>query len=384
MKPFVVLAVILLLSCGEKTPLPDVIVSPDLFGANDTSYVHLTPDWDASFMGYSESFIEPSDIAIGNDGYLFIADKANNRVVTLSQAGQVLKYQNLNKIEPVENPLGLDIDSKLNLVIVNGTNTVYAWNQYINNIGVVAVITGLDSSGNYIYDERQSKIDSVLGIYPIYIDPDPNASFQDVAFGPSADNTVFVTDNGTNRIISLKLVIQTAVKLANNRLHPLFLCEYDNTVASFGSGAGTVDDPRGITCDDNGNLYFTQLGGNFLVQKLLNENDVFTSAYVLYEDPIMDLDRFKGPLDIALGTDNAIFVVDAADSGRVSKFYNKGVKAGQVVDLGKQGLNAARFNNPMSIVVSDEEIVYIANTDNHKIERYQYTISDGDIPKDPQ
>lgn len=384
MKPFVVLLGILLLSCGEKTPLPDVIVSPDLFGANDTSYVHLTPDWDASYMGYSEAFIEPADIAIGDDGYLFVADKANNRIVTLSQAGQVLEYQNLDKIGPIENPVGLDIDSKLNLVIVNGSNTVYAWNQYINNIGVLSVITDQDSSGNYIFSDEQSKIDSVLGIYPIYIDPDPNASFQDVAFGPAGDNVLFVTDNGTNRIISLDLVIQTAVKLTNNRLHPLFVCTFNNTIASFGSGAGTVDDPRGIACDDNGNLYFTQLGGNFLVQKLLNDNSVYTSAYVLYEDPIMDLERFKGPMDVALGNDNAIFVVDAADSGRVSKFYNKGIKAGEPVDLGKQGLNQARFNNPMSIVVSDEEIVYIANTDDHRIERYQYTISDGDIPKDPQ
>ena len=361
-----------------------MIVSPDVFGANDTSYVHITPDWNASYMGYSNSNMEPADIAIGEDGYLFVADKKNNRVVALSQAGQVLAYQNLDKIAPVESPVGLDIDSRLTLLIVNGTNTIYAWNQYVNNIGVTSIITGVDNSGNYTFSSDQALIDSVKGIYPIYTDADPDARFQDITFGPEADNTVFVTDNGTNRILRLNLTIESGVKLNNNRLHPLFSCRYDTVVAGFGSGAGTVDDPRGITCDDSGNLYFTQLGGNFLVQKLLDQDGYYTSAFVLYEDPIMDLNRFKGPLDIALGHDNAIFVIDAADSGRVSKFYNKGPKAGQLVDLGKQGLTDARFNDPMSIVISDEEIVYIANTQDHKIERYQYTISEGDIPKEPQ
>lgn len=377
--------ILFFVSCGVKTPLPDVITSPDFFGANDTSYIHLTPDWDASYMGYSKANMEPVDITIGSDGYIFVADQANNQVICLSQSGQIIKSQNLNTIYPIKNPTGLDIDSKLNLLMVNGTDTIYAWNQYANNIGIISVITGIDSSTHdYIYSNDPALINIYEGIYPVYVDNDPNARFQDITFGPTKDNTVFVTDNGTNRILKLNFLTLSGVKLANNNLHPLYGCIYEKTIASFGSGAGTVDNPRGITSDENGNIYFTQMGGNFLVQKLLGTDGSYSSAYVLYEDPIMDLNRFKGPTDIALGKDDAIFVVDAADSGRVSKFYNKGLNAGAQVDLGKEGLVNARFNDPMSIVVSDEEIVYITNTMDHKIERYQYTISKEDIPQEPK
>jgi len=52
-------------SCGEKMLLPSVNSSPESFGANDTSYIHLTPDWNASTLGYlPRKPMEPADIAI--------------------------------------------------------------------------------------------------------------------------------------------------------------------------------------------------------------------------------------------------------------------------------------------------------------------------------
>jgi hypothetical protein len=120
------------------------------------------------------------------------------------------------------------------------------------------------------------------------------------------------------------------------------------------------------------------------VQKLDKIGFGFNSAYTLYQDPIMDLNRFLGPLDVAIGGNDAIFVIDTADSGRVSKFHNKGALAGTQADLGKKGLVNARFMSAQAIAVSDNEVVYIANTGEHKIERYQYSVSEDDIPVEPQ
>ena len=89
----------------------------------------------------------------------------------------------------------------------------------------------------------------------------------------------------------------------------------------------------------------------------------------------MDLNRFISPTDIAIGFEDAIFVIDPGDSGRVSKFHNKGSQAGTKADLGRKGLVDARFTSPRGITVSDDEIVYVANTGANKIERYQYSIS---------
>jgi hypothetical protein len=381
-----ILLALLFSACGEKMILPTVVSSPDSFGANDTSYIHLYPDWTASSMGYFPANpMKPVDIALGDDGFIFVADQNNDRVIALSKSGEMLTLQGLDNIKSVNNPVGIDIDSKLNLLIVNGTNKIYAWNQFINISGVKAIAIDTTESGRLDFKVDPILIDSVMRIHPIYIDEDENSSFQGVTFGVTEENTVFVTDNRTNsnRILKLNLVISAAVDIGN-RPFPLFKAEFDENIAEGGSGAGTVDDPRSITCDNFGNIYFTQFGGNFLVQKLkLLSNGSFSAAYTLYEDPIMDLNRFISPRDLALGQDDAIFVLDTGDDGKVSKFVNKGTNAGQQANLGKRGLSEARFLNPMGISISDEEIVYITNTDNGTIERYQHSISDDDIPQVP-
>ncbi|MBD3287247.1 hypothetical protein GF337_00450, partial [candidate division KSB1 bacterium] len=135
----------------------------------------------------------------------------------------------------------------------------------------------------------------------------------------------------------------------------------------------------GITVDDNGNIYFAQLGGNFFVQKLEPRSTGYASVYTLYEDPIMDLNRFRGPKDLALGQNDAIFIADT-EAGVVYKFHNTGSRAGNLANLGKKGLSEATFAYPRSVAVSENETVYIADTENNRIETYQYSVSDTDLP----
>ena len=366
--------------CGEKMPLPSVQRSDSEFGANDTSYVHINPVWSAGTIGYSAPEVfSPVDIAIGDDGFLFVADSANNKVITLAQSGVLQHHQGLDEIGPVEGPVGLGINSKLNLLIVNHSNTIFCWNQYINNIGADAIAFGTDENGDLFWQTDAALLDSVFQVHPVYQDGDASARFRDVAFGPGNDNFVYVTDYGTNRILQLELHINGVVRLTNGYMHPLYGLQYKETIASFGSGAGTVDNPAGIVCDDLGNIYFTQFGGNFLIQKLEPSGDSFVPGFTLYEHPIMDLGRFSGPRNIALGLNDAIFTLDTA-VGQVFKFYNKGSKAGQEANLGKQGLVNFVFNNALGIAISDEGIIYIAETGNHQIRRFQPSVSDNDLP----
>ncbi len=394
-------------------PLPSVRTSIESFGANDTSYIHLTPDWDASTIGYNAlNPMTPTDIAIGDDDYIFVADSANGQILTLYKSGILASHQGLNTIEPVPGPIGIDINAKLNLLIVNGTNIIYCWDQYLNNIGASYFLRGTSVDSNLIFSNDYNKIDSLIknivdslingknpqadlvfsndvaffdstsNIHQYYVDDNVGSSFQGISFGPPADNTVFVTDKGNNRIVKLKLLFSGLVILNNGYPNLTFRAVYDTAIATYGTGAGTVDNPRGIITDDVGNVYFTQLGSNFLVQKLEKQGDQYVSSYTGYEDPIMDLNRFITPYDIALGESDAIFVIDTGDSGRVSKFYNAGDQAGKIANIGRKGLVEARFKRPRGIAISSEEIVYIANTGENRIERFKYTKSDDDIPDD--
>ena len=81
---FSILCIAIFNNCGDKMLLPSVQSSIESFGANDTSYIHLNPDWDAATTGYtSANPMTPVDIAIGDDDYIFIADSANNQIITL-------------------------------------------------------------------------------------------------------------------------------------------------------------------------------------------------------------------------------------------------------------------------------------------------------------
>lgn len=363
--------------------MPPVDYTPESFGANDTSYIHVLPDWSAESMGYSAGApMTISDMALGIDGYIFMADSANDRVLVVNQSGALLDFQNLDKITPINGPVGVAIDAKLNLLIVNNTNKIFVWNQYINYTGIDSVLKFDEAHPNGYFDADQAVIDSLLGISVFYEDEDLSARFNSVAFGPKNDNLVYATDRAGNRIVELKMNTTGAVRLSNGYMHRIFTASYERNIAEQGSGAGTVDTPLSLACDADGSVYFTQLGGNFLVQKLKRSGNTFSPAFTLYEHEIMDLERFKGPTDIALDGDNDIFVIDAADSGRVSKFFNHGLSIGAVSDLGREGLSRARFDAPRSILVSSDGVVYIANTGQGRIERYRYTISNDDLPEE--
>jgi hypothetical protein len=349
-------------------PLPTVQLRPESFGANDTTYIRLTPNWDATTIGLDEEHpFTPVDIAIGEDEYIFVADSLNNRIITLQKSGEQVTAYNLGKIGPVPHPTGVAIDEKLNLLIVNETNQVFVWNQFFN-------YAGIDLSGD------QAGRDSLYDLNVFYTDPDPQAQFHGIAFGPENENSVFITDKRNNRILQLRIQGVEAIQLQSGYPHPRFAGFYEKDIAQYGSGAGTVDNPRGITADDDGYVYITQLGGNFLVQKLESNGVLYKSVYTLYQDPIMDLGRFSGPSDIALGQEDAIFVLDRAAGGEVLKFHNRGAFAGHPADLGNEGLVDARFESPASIAVSREEIVYVANTAANQIERFKYSVSEDDLP----
>ncbi|MBC7185530.1 MAG: NHL repeat-containing protein [Calditrichaeota bacterium] len=368
-------ALLALAGCGRKMPLPAVTTVARSFGASDTSYIPLNPVWDAETIGYfAPQPMVPTDITIGDDGYLFVADSANDRVFVLTTAGQLVREHGLDQIAPVPGPLAVDIDAKLNLLIVTGGKTVWVWNQYLHReeVDSIAGVTGKFSGERAI-------IDSVLGIHPFYVDEGRKTSFQGVAFGPTASNTVFLTDKGYNRILRLRIVVSGRARLRNGRVHPTFKGVYDGEVATYGSGAGTVDNPRGLTVDGEGNIYFTQLGGNFLVQKLKKQGDFYTSAYTLYQHPIMDLNRFVGPYDVALDQDGAIFVADT-QAGRVYKFFNKGGRAGHPASLGKTGLGQEVFARPRGLFVSNDNVVYVAEADAHRIRRFRFSVSESDLP----
>ena len=395
--------VLVLTACSQdKLPLPVPKVKPTSFAANDTNYVELSPIWDASNLGYA--FAEPQDITVGPDGIIFVADKGNDRVVALSKAGEILTSHGLGAIEGIPGPMGVTIDSKLNLLVTNGTDTLYGWNQYFNYVGIDSVaeravftIQGEDTVLSFrqvvemaaagepvpdvrspLFEKDEALIAQATSVYPIYVDKQEDAQLNGVAAGRFGSNVIYVTESNYDRITRIRLVPRLAVKTRQGAVLFQYQGVRERDVATFGSGAGTVDDPWGIATDREENIYFTQLGGNFRVQKL--QAQTYAPVYVLYQHDIMDLNRFVAPMDIDLDDQGNIFVVDR-DLRKVFKFGNAGRKAGQLLDLGTRGLAVTEFANARGIL-ADEDIIYVVESGRNRIRRFQLSISESDIPDD--
>ena len=408
MKKFLYIALLFVLfvsmACDqEKLPLPVSNITPTSFGANDTSYIELFPVWNSEHLRYSLN--QPQDIIIGPDGLIFLADKGNNHILTLTKAGDIVNRDGLGSLK-ISHPQNLAIDSRLNLFMTNQSDTLYGWNQYLNSIAIDKVAesgTFYDTEsqetvtmtifeyslqvaqGNTSlqpqelnYTDDASVIQKVKQIYPVFVAQESGSQFNGVSAGPYGQFNVYISESTHDKIIQIQLIPQRIVMTANGTLLYQHRGLYINNPVSFGSGAGTADDPYSLLTDRDGNLYFSQLGGNFRVQKLFQGS--YNPAYVLYQHDIMDLNRFNTPYDLALDDNENLFVVDAA-SKSVSKFDNSGQNAGNLLPLGDKGLAVTEFDNPRGIMVS-ENIVYVVESGQNRIRRFQYSVSESDLPDD--
>jgi len=402
---FYAATILILAGCmQDKYPLPSPQSAPVSFGANDTSYIELQPIWDAAHLATPLSY--PVDIVSGPDGLIFVADQNNNRIVTLSKAGIPVYDRGFDRLQGIARPCGLAIDSKLNLLIVNNSDTLYCWNQYLNSVDLDSVaVSGVfidPQTGNPVeltwnqvvdrllageafprivrlnFSKDNDLIEQAIGIYPLFIDPNQSAAYAGVASGPHGAETLFVSDSYSDRIFRLRLVPRLVFLTKSGNTVVQYRAVFTGDIATYGSGAGTVDTPGALAGDRQGNLYFTQLDGNFLVQKLKAPD--FSPQYVLYQHAIMDLERFSMPYDIALDDEGDIFVMDTG-AGRVYKFDNSGKNAGQEIDLGDRGIATQIFTDARGIMATNK-VVYVAESGKNRIRRFQYSVSDDDLPDD--
>ncbi len=362
---------LLLIECGEKNPLPtgpkDVGSS---LSAGDTVFTRLKPDWPLD----NRVLQDPRDIVINRDGYIFVAEAGANRVTVFNKSGTVIEsedafgnkhFDELANIPTYPNqsgivkPVGVAIDSRMNLFIVDSSNTVYVWNQFINNVGVDSVATGFvlaDTSNgqtitvsaddywrsNYrqytiqrsIWSADPARIDSVTKPRMFFTTQLPEmlqenygsqpqaSSFSAVAtyepqnlLSPDREGSIYLTDASFySRIIRVDYRKYRLVKLGTGNTFWLYRGKYRSIVAVKGHGAGTVNDPTGVFFgyyQQDPTLYFSQTGENYGAHKI----SLSTGDFDLAESAdMMQLGRLVGVQDISADANGNIFVTNTANN----------------------------------------------------------------------
>ncbi len=230
-----------------------------------------------------------SDIFIGEDGTVYVAETTLNRISVYDIMGQPLLENGLGSLY-IDSVLSVSIDRQMNLLAVNGGNEVFLWNKLANALPV-------DSIWFDFWVRDTTQVDSLLPVDVLsliaYLDPtstdDPyiledyqravspeeiedqlamqvhemslNTKLIDVAADPDVTQQFFATDYAQSRIFDFHLeaygIIYTSDVLMPIMLIWRIVPEATRHHNDWGEGFGYPNKPNRIHVDRSGDYYFT-------------------------------------------------------------------------------------------------------------------------------
>uniref|UniRef100_A0A8C8A937 Teneurin-4 n=1 Tax=Oryzias sinensis TaxID=183150 RepID=A0A8C8A937_9TELE len=173
---------------------------------------------------------------------------------------------------------------------------------------------------------------------------------------------------------------------------------YDDARCGDGGKAveATLTNPRGITVDKYGVIFFVdgtmirRIDQNGIISTLLGFNDL-TSARPLSCDAVMDISqvRLEWPTDLAVSPmDNSLYVLDNNVVLQISENHQVRIVAGRPMHCQVPGIDHflmskvaihATLESANALAVSHTGVLYIAESDEKKINRVRQVSTNGEI-----
>jgi hypothetical protein len=336
-----IILIVSALQCTDKFD-PGITQVGNGGNINDTLYIQQKPVWNG--------FDKPEDMIIGKDGFLYVCDTGNDRIVMMDIAGHVLGYS-----KSVKHPTSITQDHKKDLFIcakfdtlINSTNITYDAVYQIEMVPARHIIseaiivrllpkTSFDFSkpdrkftgictfyDNSIYVARQGKVNSGTS------DPDNSIRvFRRKGF-KDADRLPFIEPEGTGLISANGITSLTAF---NNRT-------YDMVVTLVSNNSFKVQWLNYISSGINEGKYNNRL-------------DVSSD--------MMSIGKFSKPEDACVDNVNNIFIADA-EKDSVFKFNSFG-------DERESFGGSELFDSPHAVAHFDRTL-YVLDTNNDRIVRF--------------
>ncbi|XP_032748842.1 teneurin-4 isoform X1 [Rattus rattus] len=259
-----------------------------------------------------------------------------------------------------------------------------------------------ESRGNFNYIEGSSPLDvNILEMrnkdfrhshspaHKYYLATDPMSG------------AVFLSDTNSRRVFKVKstTVVKDLVKNSEVVAGTGDQClPFDDTRCGDGGKAteATLTNPRGITVDKFGLIYFVdgtmirRVDQNGIISTLLGSNDL-TSARPLSCDSVMDISqvRLEWPTDLAINPmDNSLYVLDNNVVLQISENHQVRIVAGRPMHCQVPGIDHfllskvaihATLESATALAVSHNGVLYIAETDEKKINRIRQVTTSGEI-----
>ncbi|XP_074917885.1 teneurin-4 isoform X1 [Chelonoidis abingdonii] len=213
--------------------------------------------------------------------------------------------------------------------------------------------------------------------------------------------SIYLSDTNSRRIYKIKStsIVKDVVKNSEVVAGTGDQClPFDETRCGDG-GKGTeatLTNPRGVTVDKFGLIYFVdgtmirRIDQNGIISTMLGSNDL-TSARPLSCDSAMDISqvRLEWPTDLAVNPmDNSLYVLDNNVVLQISENHQVRIVAGRPMHCQVPGIDHfllskvaihATLESATALAVSHNGVLYIAETDEKKINRIRQVTTNGEI-----
>ncbi|GAB1429549.1 hypothetical protein MASR2M18_03810 [Ignavibacteria bacterium] len=332
------------IGCDITPPLPSA-PADTTSKINDTLYIPQNPVW--------TGFSEPSDIIIGAEPFIYIAEKGANRIAMLDIAGRLIGYSDY-----IARPTAISQDGMFDLLVCGELDTVI--NSKSVTIGAIYRISIRET----LHDISRAPVRLV------YSQPDrPERRFTGIA--ALDDNSYVVARTGPNNSSRLDpdeaLIIISKTDTYQGRIASL--TPEGNALNSIGGLSGVaLARPR-----PSRDLIITQTGTamQYRAQWLAySTGDItgwaqkFNPAEV--RNDFLTSGRFKRPEGACCDTRGNIFIVDAG----TDSLYSFTATGKEQFSFGGSGNGTRQFNSPSAVAWFDRTL-YVADTKNNRIMRYR-------------
>ena len=186
-------------------------------------------------------------------------------------------------------------------------------------------------------------------------------------------------------VIGVAVNARGHVFLLNRGYHPLI--EFDaegKFLRSMGEGSALFEGAHSIRFDPQDNMWYIDASSNMVIkfdlegrtQEVLGMRpEPWTWLTHVIEHAVPNKTAFYQPTDVTWGADGSVYISDGYGNSRVAKFNKEGnfVKA-----WGERGTGEGEFNTPHSIVIDNNQTLYVADRGNGRIQVFD---TDGNFKK---
>ncbi|MFW6074077.1 MAG: 6-bladed beta-propeller [Chloroflexota bacterium] len=302
----------------DPTPEPDPTEPPEPSPAPSEGEVfQLSGEFGTLGDGDGE-MMNPRGVAVFGSELVYVADTENDRVSAYAQDGDEFLFDfgsSGSGVGQFDHPVDVAVNSQGRIYVLDsGNHRVQMFDDEGDYLG---------QWGGFGSDEGEFNNPMSLAI--------------------DTNDDVLVLDTGNHRV-------QKFDSLGN------FILEW----GEFGNGDFDFNNPMAIALDRGSNVYIADTG-NDRVKHFTSEGFTLLNQWSSAGDGALELDAPQG-----VGIDNLGNVI-VSDTGndRIVVVTRDGE------DIVDSWGDSDSFNNPTSLAVSDQFELFVADTDNHRIIRYQ-------------